>query len=86
MNVDVLHCFQIFNQTTIEMKNIYDLELHESIEVECEDLNENTGQKLSCAWYIILRVPGGWLYTSKYNGTGTFVPFHREFDPNKKIP
>jgi hypothetical protein len=57
------------------MKSIYDLKLHEQTE---------SGR------YLILRVPGGWIYTSRNLNAGctdsdVFVPFDNEFmDPSQK--
>lgn len=50
-------------------KTIYDLELHEEMELVTEDFI-----------YKIIRVPGGWIYKA-YGSTMVFVPFHGEFDP-----
>lgn len=51
-------------------KNIYELELHESIQLPCGT--------------SIMRVPGGWLYgvwdyEKEQDKSGTFVPFDNEF-------
>ncbi len=49
------------------------MNLHESIRVGQEGLKE------------IIRVPGGWIYVTYYNGGGhistssTFIPFNNEF-------
>ena len=56
------------------MKSIYELELHETLELEV-----NSGH------LAITRVPGGWVYEKRVPGVSvsiTFVPFNAEFDTN----
>ncbi|MEH6406655.1 MAG: hypothetical protein V7767_05180 [Leeuwenhoekiella sp.] len=57
-------------------KNIYELELHESLKVY-----ESSNTEI-----FVIRVPGGWIYDiSKDKKSGksythtNFVPFHKEF-------
>ncbi len=50
------------------MNRLHELKLHESIRFETE----------FCT-YGILRVPGGWIYTSTYKNNSVFVPFDKEF-------
>lgn len=45
-------------------KTIYDLKLHESVEVD---------------GYRITRVPGGWLYCHFFSKRVIFIPFNNEF-------
>jgi len=55
-------------------KSIYELELHETLELEV-----NSGH------LAITRVPGGWIYEKRVPGVSvsiTFVPFNVEFDTN----
>ncbi len=52
-----------------KVKDIYDLELHESL-----DLEE----------LVIIRVPGGWVYhwdfdNNRFGKSSQFVPFNHEF-------
>lgn len=57
-------------------KTIYDLELHESLNVQTDS-----------NYLIINRVPGGWVYNSYVGGTAvssTFVPLSNEFKKKKK--
>ena len=50
------------------MKSIYELELHEGVEIS----------KL----VQVMRVSGGWIYNLKQGGE-TFVPYSNEFNQNK---
>jgi hypothetical protein len=50
------------------MNNIYDMKLHDAIEI-------------ARGITYVVRVPGGWLYTS--HNTSVFVPYHNEFDDRK---
>lgn len=55
-------------------KSIYEMGLHEAIPVQ------ETGDGIT----MVIRVPGGWLYVIRVDGSGiaqTFVPLNREFDP-----
>ena len=49
-------------------KTIYDLKLHESMELDSD------------YFHIVFRVPGGWIYRT-FGSSAIFVPFHGEFDP-----
>jgi len=53
-------------------KNIYDLELHETLK-----LNINS------VFTLVMRVPGGWNYV--YDVSVVFIPFDKEFCPKDKI-
>ena len=60
------------------MKKIYDLGLHESVDIETKT-NEGV-----IVWYRILRVPGGWIYSlwdvlKEVYSAPMFVPFNEEF-------
>lgn len=55
-------------------KTIYELELHEILTFEINDGYDSS----------VMRVAGGWIY--EYTGRGdVFVPFHNEFQTNKRI-
>lgn len=58
-----------------ENKTIYDLKLHEMIEI-------NTHLEIT-------RVPGGWMYTyidlSLENSRGVFVPYNDEFEKKTSL-
>ena len=55
------------------MKTVYELEMHESLQIQNSDVRIR-----------VLRVPGGWIYTDiNYGSTNTFVPFVEE---KKKKP
>lgn len=53
-------------------KNIYNLELHEAIEI-----------KTGPTTYFVIRVPGGWIYENPRldcgQMTSTFIPFDNGF-------
>lgn len=52
-------------------KNIYELELHESLMIGVE--------------MKVVRVPGGWVYVMYANTSpSVFVPFNDEYSKNKK--
>jgi hypothetical protein len=60
------------------MKNIYELNLHESIDIEFKTLDG------VIVWYRILRVPGGWIYLlwdvlHEVYSSPLFVPFNTEY-------
>jgi hypothetical protein len=60
------------------MKNIYELDLHESIDIEFK-----TPEGV-IVWYRILRVPGGWIYLlwdvlHEVYSSPVFVPFNTEY-------
>lgn len=60
------------------MKKIYDLGLHESLDIETK-----TAEGV-IVWYRILRVPGGWIYSlwdihKEVYSAPMFVPFDKEF-------
>jgi hypothetical protein len=54
----------INSESKKEKKDIYSLELHESVYIK-------SGEYCSCVGYIVTRVPGGWLY--KCGDAVTFV-------------
>ncbi len=59
-------------------KTIYDLELHESMDVESLGKDATT-------YFQVMRVPGGRIYTywntqtQSYDNRGIFVPFNNRF-------
>lgn len=61
--------------------NIYNLKLHDEIEVCCDD------DGIPNCWCF--RVPGGWIYTinsishDKRNFSSVFVPFNNEFQEDE---
>jgi hypothetical protein len=62
----------------IKMKNIYELTLHESIDIEFK-----TPEGV-IVWYRILRVAGGWIYLlwdvlHEVYSSPVFVPFNTEY-------
>jgi len=62
------------------MNNIYELKLHESIDIEFK-----TPEGV-IVWYRILRVPGGWIYLlwdvlKEVYSSPVFVPHNTEFKP-----
>lgn len=61
------------------MDDIYKMGLHEQIAVRHE--------KTAWAELLIHRVPGGWLYSQKVQGTfPVFVPFNDEFQDDHSNP
>lgn len=54
------------------MDDIYQMKIHDEIHL---------GEKV-----VILRVPGGWIYTTycDMKPTSVFVPYHREFNIDKE--
>ncbi len=59
------------------MNKIYELKLHETVELNRDDFKFHSG-------VLITRVPGGWNYQYIDSGTGevrsvVFVPFNNEF-------
>lgn len=67
-----------------ETKTIYDLKLHETMEIEEGEIGIK-GKK-----YEVTRVPGGWIFLLEFPGyrqaPTVFVPFDNEFQviPKKK--
>lgn len=66
-------------------KSIYDLELHESITINTVGENDRSNS------ITILRVPGGWIYTSSTKAneaitqSSSFVSFNREFQKMESV-
>ena len=52
------------------MKNIYDLEIHETVNVS--------------EFVQVVRVPGGWVYNFKKGGE-LFIPYNNEFQIVEKV-
>lgn len=60
------------DSSKLNAKKLYDMELHDQIEVQCGPIN-----------YNIVRVPGGWIYNhvrlDKSSMTTTFIEYDNEF-------
>lgn len=73
-----------------EEKTIYNLKLHETLEVskEVELLIDGGVTTKSIKKFDVTRVPGGWVYAFDYPGwrqsQTVFVPFNNDFQLNKK--
>lgn len=52
-------------------KNLYNLDLHESILIPTKGVLEKT--------LAVIRVPGGWLYQGLTGNSISFVPYDNEF-------
>ena len=64
------------------MKNIYDLDLFETIAVKYDFyIRENVSAETNSTF---LRVPGGWMFFKNQNSQPVFIPFNNEFQMEKK--
>jgi hypothetical protein len=52
-------------------KTIYDLKLHECLYIKQFISSSN--------YYLIMRVPSGWIYKNLYTDEQSFVPYNEEF-------
>ena len=62
--------------STERIKSIYDLELHECVNVEPIHNNGNLPQNGKGNY---MRVPGGWIYRDHITFNSVFIPFNNEF-------
>ena len=56
-----------------QSEQLYALDLHEGMEI----VSNVTNKRLM----VVLRVPGGWIYTDIGSGETTFVPYEVSFNP-----